>query len=148
MSTMKKLFAILLVVTMLASMATVVSAAEAGNKTEGVMTYAEYDAAALETAVVIEAFVQGKQSWWNDTATVYLQDEDGAYFCYNMACSEEDYAKFEEKGKACKFEEVNGWRNEVLANVTEVLMSAEKQESHIRMSVVTENKETSLWNRL
>ena len=62
--------------------------------------------------------------------------------------SEEDYAKFEEKGKACKFEEVTSWRNEVLANVTEVLMSAEKKENHLRMSVVTENKETSLWNRL
>ena len=62
--------------------------------------------------------------------------------------SEEDYAKFEEKGKACKFEEVTSWRNEVLANVTEVLMSAEKKENHLRMSVVTENEETSLWNRL
>ncbi len=56
-----------------------------------VMTYEEYVAADLETEVVIEAYVQAKQSWWNDTATVYTQDEDGAYFLYNMACSEEDY---------------------------------------------------------
>ena len=72
---------------------TVTSAAEDGNKTAGVMSYAEYAAAAIDTEVVIEAYVQGKQSWWQDKATVYLQDEDGAYFCYNMACSEADFAK-------------------------------------------------------
>ncbi len=62
-------------------------------KSEGVMTYAEYVAAELESEVVIEAYVQAKQSWWEDKATVYTQDEDGAYFIYNMVCSEEDYAK-------------------------------------------------------
>ena len=67
--------------------------AEADSKSEGVMTYAEYDAAALDTEVVIEAYVQGKQSWWDNKVTAYLQDKDGAYFAYNMACSEEDYAK-------------------------------------------------------
>ena len=72
---------------------TVVQAAEAGSATAGVMSYAEYAAAALDAEVVIEGYVQGKQSWWKDTATVYLQDENGAYFCYNMACSEADYAK-------------------------------------------------------
>ncbi|MBO5284115.1 MAG: hypothetical protein J6B43_13505 [Lachnospiraceae bacterium] len=62
-------------------------------KSEGVMTYAEYVAADLDTQVVIEAYVQAKQSWWENQATVYAQDHDGAYFLYNMACSEEDYAK-------------------------------------------------------
>ena len=62
-------------------------------KSEGVMTYAEYDAAALESEVVIETYVQAKQSWWEDKATVYTQDKDGAYFVYNMVCSEEDYEK-------------------------------------------------------
>ncbi len=56
-----------------------------------VMTYAEYIAADVDTAVTIEGYVQAKQSWYEDTATVYLQDEDGAYFLYGMACSEEDY---------------------------------------------------------
>ena len=60
-----------------------------------VMTYQEYDAAELESPVVIEAYVQGKQSWWDNKATVYAQDEDGAYFLYEMACSEEDYALLE-----------------------------------------------------
>lgn len=58
-----------------------------------VMTYAEYVAAELDTEVVIETYVQAKQSWWEDKATVYTQDQDGAYFLYDMACSEEDYEK-------------------------------------------------------
>ena len=62
-------------------------------KSEGVMTYAEYVAADLETEVVVETYVQAKQSWWDNQATVYSQDKDGAYFLYNMACSEEDYGK-------------------------------------------------------
>ena len=66
---------------------------EADVKSEGVMTYAEYAAAELDTEVVVETYVQAKQSWWEDKATVYTQDKDGAYFLYEMACSEEDYAK-------------------------------------------------------
>lgn len=66
---------------------------ETDEKSEGVMTYAEYAAADLDSEVVIETYVQAKQSWWEDKATVYTQDMDGAYFLYNMACSEEDYAK-------------------------------------------------------
>lgn len=66
---------------------------EADTKSEGVMTYAEYVAAELDTQVVIEAYVQAKQSWWEDKATVYAQDKDGAYFLYDMACSQEDYEK-------------------------------------------------------
>ena len=58
-----------------------------------VMTYAEYDAAELDTPVVIEAYVQATQSWWDNKITVYTQDNDGAYFIYEMACSEEDSAK-------------------------------------------------------
>ena len=61
--------------------------------TGDVLTYDEYMAAELDTEVTIEAYVQAKQSWWEDKATVYAQDEDGAYFLYNLACSEEDYEK-------------------------------------------------------
>lgn len=68
-------------------------------KSEGVMTYAEYVAAPLDSEVVIEAYVQAKQSWYQgntnrdnkDTATVYAQDRDGAYFLYDMECSQADY---------------------------------------------------------
>jgi len=58
-----------------------------------VMTYAEYAAAEVDAAVVIEAYVQAKQSWWDNKATIYTQDKDGAYFIYEMSCSEEDFAK-------------------------------------------------------
>ncbi len=58
-----------------------------------VCDYAAYAAAELDTKVTVETYVQAKQSWWDNKATVYTQDEDGAYFLYEMACSEEDYAK-------------------------------------------------------
>lgn len=60
-----------------------------------VLSYDEYMAADLDTEVTIEAYVQAKQAWYAEqsTATVYLQDQDGAYFAYDMACSEEDYDK-------------------------------------------------------
>ena len=63
------------------------------EKGEGVMTYAEFVAAELDSEVVIETYVQAKQSWWEDKVTVYTQDADGAYFLYEMACTEEDNAK-------------------------------------------------------
>ena len=80
----------------------------ANEKTEGVMTYAEYAAAPLESEVTIETFVQAKQSWWDNKATVYTQDPDGAYFLYNMACSEADYDKLV-KGQRIK---VTGYKSE------------------------------------
>ncbi len=58
-----------------------------------VMTHAEYIAAENDSEVLIESYVQGHQSWWDNKVTVYLQSEDGAYFAYEMACSEEDAAK-------------------------------------------------------
>ncbi len=93
---MRKLLAMVLALAMAVSMVACGNAKKAVDihaKSEGVMTYEEYAAAALDSEVVIEAFVQAKQSWWEDQATVYAQDKDGAYFLYNMACSEEDYAK-------------------------------------------------------
>ena len=57
------------------------------------MTWEEYDAAELDAEVVVEAYVQGHQSWWDNKVTVYLQDLDGGYFAYEMTCTEEDAAK-------------------------------------------------------
>jgi len=62
-------------------------------KEEGSMTYAQYDAAAMDSKVVVECYVQATQSWWDNKITVYAQDPDGAYFLYEMACSEADAAK-------------------------------------------------------
>jgi len=89
---MKKLIAILM-----ASLCLLTLAACAGGssdaKGEGVMTYAEYAAAPLDSQVVVETYVQGKQSWWDNQATFYTQDKDGGYFIYNMPCTEEEFAK-------------------------------------------------------
>ena len=57
------------------------------------MTHEEYVAADLDSAVMIETYVQGHQSWWDNKITVYCQSPDGAYFLYELACSEEDAAK-------------------------------------------------------
>ena len=69
------------------------TAEDADVKSEGVMTHDEYLAAAVDDEVTIETYVQAKQSWWEDKATFYTQDKAGAYFIYNMPCSEEDYEK-------------------------------------------------------
>lgn len=79
---------------LLASLALTLVLAFAGcGKDSSVMTHAEYIAADLDAEVVVETYVQAKQSWWEDKATLYTQDKDGAYFIYNVACSQEDYDK-------------------------------------------------------
>ena len=50
-------------------------------------------AAEDDSEIVIEGYVQGKQSWWDNKCSVYLQDENGGYFLYELACSEEDFAR-------------------------------------------------------
>lgn len=82
---MKKLIAVLLTLSMILTGCAVLA--------EGVMTHADYVAAENDAEVIVETYVQAKQSWWDNKATVYCQSEDGAYFLYEMACSEEDYAK-------------------------------------------------------
>ena len=84
---MKKIFVLVLALA-LALCASLALAEEAA-----VMTHEEYVAAELETAVTVETYVQDTQSWWDNKITVYAQSEDGAYFIYNMTCSEEDAAK-------------------------------------------------------
>lgn len=59
------------------------------------------------------------------------------------------FAKFEEKAKNCTLENINVWRNEVLANVATVLMSKQKEESHLRFGDIEETpKKNSLWDRM
>lgn len=88
---MKKLLVLSLALVLMLSLA---ACGDNGDKkSEGVMTYQEYVDAALDSQVVIETYVQAKQGWWEDKATVYTQDKDGAYFLYNMPCSQADYDK-------------------------------------------------------
>jgi len=88
---MKKTITLLLALVMVFALAS--CTADIFAKSEGVMTYEEYAAADLDAKVTIEAFVQGKQSWWDNKGTFYLQDKDGGYFVYEMACTEEEYNK-------------------------------------------------------
>ena len=93
---MKKIIALILAMMMVLALGACANK-DAGDdinaKSEGVMTYAEYAAAALDSEVVIEAYVQATQSWWDNKITVYAQDKDGAYFLYEMQCAEADAAK-------------------------------------------------------
>lgn len=73
-----------------------------------VMTHADFVAAELDSPVCIETYVQAHQSWWDNKLTVYAQSEDGAYFIYNMECSEEDAAKLVPGTKI----RVNGYKTE------------------------------------
>ncbi len=91
---MKKILSVLLVLVMAVCLVACGGGADDDTaKSDGVMTYDEYMAAELDTEVVVETYVQAKQSWWDDKATIYTQDSDGAYFIYDAACSEELYEK-------------------------------------------------------
>ena len=83
---MKKILALVLAMMMLTLSACAVAEEVA------VMTHEEYAAAELYSEVTIEAYVQAKESWWDNKAKFYLQDEDGAYFLYELPISEADYA--------------------------------------------------------
>lgn len=82
---MKKLLSFVLAAVMVVCMGTALA--------EGVMTYADYAAADIDAEVTVECCVQAHQSWWDNKVTVYAADADGAYFVYELACSEEDAAK-------------------------------------------------------
>ena len=112
---MKKIIAMLLVLVMAASLVacggekapettaapettvapetTEAPATEAVVEEASVMTHEEFIAAELDAVVTIETYVQATQSWWDNKITVYCQSPDGAYFLYELACSEEDAAK-------------------------------------------------------
>ena len=82
---MKKIIAMLLVLTM--------ALALAGCGGSKAMTHEQYMAAEMQAEVTVETYVQAHQSWWDNKVTVYCQSPDGAYFLYELSCSEEDAAK-------------------------------------------------------
>ena len=104
---MKKVLALVLALAMVLSVTACSgskkSTEDPTKKSEGVMTYAEYDKAAVDSEVVIETYVQAKQGWWEDNgqgkATLYTQDGDGGYFIYNAYITEADYNKLVEGQK-------------------------------------------------
>lgn len=97
---MKKLLAILLVAAMVLCFAACGAPEEPkddqpANDAPKAMTYAEFTAAALQSEVIVETYIQAKQGWWEKdgvgVATFYTQNEEGAYFVYEMPCSKDDY---------------------------------------------------------
>ena len=92
MKNKKVLFIIAAILVVLAVLA-IIFVPKLTQKGPKAMTHDEYVAAALDSEVTVETYVQGKQGWWDNKITVYAQSKDGAYFIYNMACSEEDAAK-------------------------------------------------------
>ena len=100
---MKKILAAVLALTLALALCGMALAEEAAT-----MTYADYAAAAVDDAVTVECYVQAHQSWWDNQVTVYAADQDGAYFIYNMACSEEDAEKLVPGAKI----KVTGYKSE------------------------------------
>ena len=88
---MKKILSLVLALAL--AMCVTLVLAEEEDAEVALMTYEEYAKAAVEDPVYVETYVQATQSWWQDKITVYAQSEDGAYFIYELACSEEDAAK-------------------------------------------------------
>ncbi len=91
---------LIMVLAALATLTLCLGAAAAEEETP-VMTHEEYLAVEDGMPVHIDAYVQDTQSWWDNKITVYLADADGAYFAYNMTCSEEDAAKLVPGTKIC-----------------------------------------------
>ncbi len=94
---MKRILSLILVAVLALACFSCSNADDPAKKSEGVMTYAEYEAAALESEVTIEAYVQAKQGYWEKDgqglATIYAQDLDGAYFIYDLKVTKADYDK-------------------------------------------------------
>ncbi len=95
---MKKLLAAVMSASILLGMAACSSKSnetvvedEPSKKSDGVMSYADFMDAEIDSEVTIEAYVQAKQSWWEDKASLYTQDLDGAYFVYDGDCTKELY---------------------------------------------------------
>ena len=92
--------------------ASATSEATAETVSSDVMSYAEYVEASVDSEVTVETYVQAKQGWWENNgqgvATIYTQDEDGAYFLYNMPMTEEEYNELVEGTKI----KVTGYKSE------------------------------------
>lgn len=86
---------------------------EGGDAAVTVMTHAEFDAAAVDSPVTVETYIQARQGWWEKdgvgVATFYTQADDGAYFLYNMPCSKEDYGSLLVEGAKIR---VSGYKAE------------------------------------
>ncbi|MBQ8216199.1 MAG: hypothetical protein IJZ33_08055 [Clostridia bacterium] len=83
-----------------------------GTEEVTVMTYEQFVAAAIDTKVCVETYVQAKQGWWEKegqgVGTFYTQNEEGAYFLYEMPCTKAEYDQLTAGTKI----RVNGYKAE------------------------------------
>ena len=101
---MKKLFALLLALTMLVAFA----GCNTETLPEGIMTHDEFEAAAMDSEIAVHTYVQAVESWWDGCVQIYAQSKDGAYYIYDLACTEEEAKKLVPGTKI----EVKGYKSE------------------------------------
>ncbi len=116
---MKKILALLLVAVMALTVLVACGdkKVDVNAKSEGSMTYAQFDAAALDTKVVIEGYVQSvayAQAYGN--ASLFLADGDGAYYVYRIACDDALAAKLTVGAKVKVTGYKAAWAGEVEIN--------------------------------
>lgn len=91
-------------------------AAKAAAQTAvNVMSHEDFVKAELDSPVCIEAYVQANQAWWDGKIKLYLQDENqGGFFAYDLACTEEEAAKLAVPGTKVRISGVKAeWSGEV-----------------------------------
>lgn len=86
-----------------------------GEEKSNAMSYEEFTKAELDTEVVIESYIQAAQVYSESyqNTSLYLQDKDGAYFVYRLACTAEEYAKFTKGTKVRVTGTKTEWSGEV-----------------------------------
>lgn len=57
------------------------------------MTWEEFEAAGDGARVRIETCIQEKETFWENTANLYTQTEDGGCLIYGLECTNEEYRK-------------------------------------------------------
>ena len=56
-----------------------------------VASYSEYLSSAGDQPITIESYLQEKEAWNEGKTSLWLQDEEGAYYIYHLPCSPEEY---------------------------------------------------------
>ena len=93
---MKKIISLILVLALALCLVPVLAEEEAVDEEVSelvLMSHEDYVLAEMDAPVYVETYVQAHQNWWNNKMTIYAQSEDGAYFIYELGCSEEEAAK-------------------------------------------------------
>ena len=88
---MKKILALVLAVALVVCASLALAEEEAAEVK--VMTHQEFAEAELDAPVCVETYVQANQAWWDGKIKLYCQSEDGAYFIFDLPCTEEEAAK-------------------------------------------------------